>query len=465
MHKSLKNLGPRRVHKLMSEALKILQEQCRGAANASRQSSKEDFKRITDYESFITARAKRRKPSALREITKTISQMPPHTIKFAVGVPNVNTFPFQEVSVRLKDGSSYNIDGEDLEAALQYMPSSGHTKLVRQLQELQDKAHGPQDWSNTGLVVTCGGSEPMASAFDLLLDEGDPIIIPIPVYPGSADALRAYKPEYIAMQQDKDGIQPTLLRQILQERKQKNKKMPKLMYINPTGCNPTGRNLLLERRKEIYQIACEYNIIILEDDPYYQLHFLDENIPSLLSMDVEGRVIRLDSFSKILSSGLRVGYVTGPSSLIRQIELHLQVSTLHTSALSQMVVSKLLDHWGYDQYLKHIQNVRAFYRERRDLMLAACDKYLTGLAKWNASSGGMFLWLQVPLLEDTWNLAAKHCLEKCLLIVPGHPFTGEVPPATYNFIRLSFSLASPAQMDEGVKLLAEIIKEQATKKC
>ncbi|KAG8241941.1 hypothetical protein J6590_076059 [Homalodisca vitripennis] len=176
----------------------------------------------------------------------------------------------------------------------------------------------------------------------------------------------------------------------------------------------------------------------------------NEDTASLLSMDVEGRVIRAESFSKILSSGLRVGFVTGPSHLIRQIELHIQVSTLHTAGVPQVIVSKLLKSWDHEGYLQHIEQVKKFYRERRDLMVAACNRYLKDVAEWNVPTGGMFLWVKVPVLKDTWSLAIKHCMEKHLIVVPGHPFTAGLTPPQYNYIRLSFSLASPEQMDKSL---------------
>merc|ERR1719471_1860082 len=140
---------------------------------------------------------------------------------------------------------------------------------------------------------------------------------------------------------------------------------PKIMYINPTGANPTGTVLTPERRREIYQIACEYNILILEDDPYYYMQFGDGKVPSLFSMDTEGRVLRFDSFSKILSSGIRLGFVTGPRPLIERVVLHMQVSVLHASSLSQVITHQLLDQWGHEGFFRHIRSVEAFYQHRR----------------------------------------------------------------------------------------------------
>lgn len=153
--------------------------------------------------------------------------------------------------------------------------------------------------------------------------------------------LKPFKAVLIPVAQDHFGMIPEKLEQALEDWKKKIVKegcgkMPKMMYINPTASNPTGTTIPLERRKEIYEICCKYNIVILEDDPYYFMHFLDDVTPSFLSLDTEGRVLRFDSFSKVLSSGLRIGWVTGPKQLIQNLELHIQSSYLHSSTLSQV---------------------------------------------------------------------------------------------------------------------------------
>lgn len=154
--------------------------------------------------------------------------------------------------------------------------------------------------------------------------------------------MKPFRPALIPIEQDQYGIIPELLRQALEDWKMKctieggGVKMPKLLYINPTGSNPTGATMPLQRRMDIYQICCEYNLLILEDDAYYFMDFSEERPQSFLSLDTEGRVLRFDSLSKVLSSGLRLGWITGPRQLIQNIELHVQSSYLHTSSLSQV---------------------------------------------------------------------------------------------------------------------------------
>jgi len=150
------------------------------------------------------------------------------------------------------------------------------------------------------------------------------------------------------------------------------------MYVNPTGANPTGKIYSLERKKRIYELCCLKDILILEDDPYFYMQFSDHRVPSFFSMDVEGRVLRMDSLSKILSSGIRLGFISGPKPLVERIMLHMQVSVVHASSLSQVITSELLGAWQEEGFFKHLDNVRDFYRKRRDVMVAAADKHLKG---------------------------------------------------------------------------------------
>lgn len=416
-----------------------------------------------DYDSFLTDVAKRRTPSVLREITQLFSKQGPGTISLAVGMPNVNTFPFQEMEVRLKSGETLTLKGKEMEAALQYMPSKGYAPLSEKLKELVDKAHGPQDWECQSLLIGSGGQESMCNAIEMCLNEGDTVIIPQPVYPGTADIFSPHKPVVISPEQDKYGVRVDQLEQSLEKCRRENIPLPKIMYVNPTAGNPTGTSLTTERKVEIYRLACEYNFLILEDDPYFFLQFNGEVPTSFLSMDTEGRVIRFDSFSKILSSGLRLGFVTGPQHLLRKIELRFQISTLHTSALSQVLIHKLLVYWGDEKLAQHYKSVQLFYKEKRDCLIAACERHLKGLGEWNTPVGGMFLWLYLPDVEDTYHMSVHTCLENQLLVVPGIPFTRHNGQPKCKYIRLSFSLATSEQMEEGCRRLAKVIREEIEK--
>ncbi|MBR7784345.1 aminotransferase class I/II-fold pyridoxal phosphate-dependent enzyme, partial [Undibacterium luofuense] len=158
------------------------------------------------------------------------------------------------------------------------------------------------------------------------------------------------------------------------------------------------------RKKEIYELARKYDFLIIEDDPYYFLQFTKPWEPTFLSMDVDGRVIRADSLSKVISSGLRVGFITGPKSLIQRIVLHTQISSLHPCTLSQLMISELLYQWGEEGFLAHVDRAIDFYKNQRDFILAAADKWLRGLAEWHVPKAGMFLWIKVNGISDAKKL-------------------------------------------------------------
>jgi len=200
-------------------------------------------------------------------------------------------------------------------------------------------------------------------------------------------------------------------------------------------------------------------LIIFEDDPYYFLQFEKERTPSFLSIDVDGRVIRFDSLSKILSSGIRLGFVTGPKPLLEPITFHMQVSVLHASSLSQVIVSELFREWGQDGFLEHADRVRDFYLSQREVMLESAKTHLTGLAEWNVPQGGMFLWMKILGLADTHPMIMKRALKKDVILLPGREFMTD-PSKPCPYVRAAFSLATPENIDRGFRNLAELIREE-----
>ncbi|KAI0215056.1 Kynurenine/alpha-aminoadipate aminotransferase, mitochondrial [Lamellibrachia satsuma] len=263
--------------------------------------------------------------------------------------------------------------------------------------------------------------------------------------------LRPLGCRWVTVDSDKFGMIPESLKQALSRWKPSDinnvkSDIPKFMYINPTGGNPTGMSMSLERKREIYQLAREYDLIILEDDPYYFMQFNEMLIPSFLSIDTDGRVIRFDSFSKMLSAGLRVGYVTGPGPLVQKIQFHIMSSIFHASSLSQALVSELLLLWGVKGYLKNAHSICNFYQSQRDLALTAAQKWLTDLADWRIPQAGMFLWLKVKAIRDTKYLIEVRALKKQVLFVAGCHFMADADKPC-PFIRVSYSLATPVQLD------------------
>ncbi|XP_073433441.1 kynurenine/alpha-aminoadipate aminotransferase, mitochondrial isoform X3 [Dendrobates tinctorius] len=343
-------------------------------------------------------------------------------------------------------------------------------ELVSWLKELQKKLHNPPtlsyspDQGQMAMCVTTGSQEGLSKVFEMLVNPGDNVLIDTPTYSGTLAAVKPLGCNLIGVPTDQHGIIPQALKDILSRWRPQDviipeKKSPKILYTIPNGGNPTGASLTRDRKIEVYKIAQEYDLIIVEDDPYYFLQFNKPWAPSFLSMDIDGRVIRADSMSKILSSGLRIGYLTGPKPLIDQIVLHMQASTLHTSAFTQIMVVQLLQKWGVDGFLEHIESVIQFYRSQRDAMLVSADKWLTGLAEWHSPTAGMFLWIKILGVPDTHQMIMLKAIGKEVLLVPGSAFNiDSSEPSSY--VRASFSLSAPEKIDQGLERLASLIIEE-----
>ncbi|XP_038852045.1 kynurenine/alpha-aminoadipate aminotransferase, mitochondrial isoform X2 [Salvelinus namaycush] len=352
-----------------------------------------------NYARFLTAVSAARKPSPIRMLTEIQQRSPPSMISLAAGAPNPNTFPFQSCSIQVKNGDMLTFDETMMKRALQYSASSGIPELLTWMKNLQKNLHSPP----TANYSAEKGQMDMC------------------VTTGSQEGLcKVFE-----------------------------------MLVNP------GDNVLLDAPTysgTLAALARQYDLLIIEDDPYYFLQFDKPWAPTFLSMDVDGRIIRTDSFSKILSSGLRIGFVTGPKPLVDRVVLHIQASTMHTSTFTQLMVSQLLHGWGQEGFLNHVDGVIEFYRTQRDAMLSSADKWLKDVAEWHAPAAGMFLWIKVKGVADTQKLIMEKALEKEVLLVPGGVFMiNSSDPCPY--VRAAFSLSTPQQIDEAFKRLSALIKE------
>lgn len=422
-----------------------------------------------NYARFLTATSAARKPSAIRVWTEILNRAPKSVISLATGSPNPNTFPFKAAVITTKHGQTIQFDEQIMKRALQYSESAGIPELLSWLKQLQVKLHNPptihypSSQGQMEVCVTAGSQDGLCKVFEMVINRGDNILLNEPVYSGTLQALLPLGCNIINVPSDGYGIIPDSLKEVLSRWKPKDSKdpqknTPKLLYTVPNGNNPTGNSLTSSRKKEIYELARKYDFLIVEDDPYYFLQFNKPWTPTFLSMDVDGRVIRADSFSKVLSSGLRIGFITGPKPLIERIVLHTQVSTLHTSTFTQLLVSQLLHQWGEEGFLAHVDRVIDFYRNQKDALLAAADKWLSGLAEWHAPTAGMFLWVKIKGINDVKKLIEEKALKNEILMVPGSDFYVD-SSAPSPFFRASFSLASPEQMDVAFQRLARLIKE------
>lgn len=422
-----------------------------------------------NYARFITARSAARRPSPIRVYTEIQSRAPKSVISLATGSPNPNTFPFKTATIHIDNGKTIQFDEQIMKRALQYSESAGIPELLSWLKQLQVKLHNPptlhypSSQGQMDICVTSGSQDGLGKVFEMIINRGDNILLNEPVYSGTLQALRPLGCNMINVSSDEYGIIPDSLKEILskwkpEDSKNPEKNTPKFLYTVPNGDNPTGNSLTSNRKKEIYELARKYDFLIIEDDPYYFLQFNKPWAPTFLSMDVDGRVIRVDSFSKVLSSGLRIGFITGPKPFIERIVLHTQVSTLHTSTFTQLMVSQLLHQWGEEGFLAHTERVIDYYKKQKDALLKAADKWLSGLAEWHAPTAGMFIWFKIKGISDVKKLVEEKAIKKEILMVPGNAFYID-SSAPSPYFRASFSLASPEQMDIAFQRLAELIKE------
>ncbi|KAG7206641.1 hypothetical protein KM043_000319 [Ampulex compressa] len=410
-----------------------------------------------DYAKFFTTVSCRRKSSMIRRITEAYMETP-NSITLASGMPNSGTFPFKEIAVKFKDDGDRVLQGRDLSLSLQYGPTPGYSPLVKKWQEFQKTYHSPkrEDWR---IAFTVGSQDGCNKIFEMILEEGEPLMMQTPTYTGVLSSVAPFLPDLIEIPQDADGIIPEQIDFECEKRLRDNKPMPKLLYVNPTGANPTGSTLTEFRREQIYTLAQKYNFLILEDDPYYFLHFGDKQPTSFFSLDTDGRVIRLDSFSKILSAGLRLGVVTAHKDIINKLIVHIENTVLHTSSLSQMLLYKLFEIWQLNQFQSHFNDVRKFYQEKRDIMLVAIEKHLSGLAEWSAPTGGMFVWIKITGIDNVFDLVVNKCVQNKLFVLPGHAFN-YVDTKPDQHIRICYSYATPEEIDTGLSILARLIQEE-----
>ncbi|XP_047191882.1 kynurenine/alpha-aminoadipate aminotransferase, mitochondrial-like isoform X3 [Scophthalmus maximus] len=343
-------------------------------------------------------------------------------------------------------------------------------ELLTWMKNLQKDLHNPPTAAYTpekgqmDMCVTTGSQEGLCKVFEMLVNPGDNVLLDAPTYSGTLAALQPLSCNLINVPSDQHGIIPTALKEVLSrwdpsEVHEPGSTAPRFLYTIPNGGNPTGASMTAQRKKDVYELARQYDMLIIEDDPYYFLQFDKQPwTPTFLSMDVDGRIIRTDSFSKILSSGLRIGFVTGPKPLVERVVLHIQASTMHTSTFTQLMVSQLLHSWGREGFLQHIDRLIEFYRKQRDAMITSADRWLKDVAEWHAPSAGMFLWIKLKGISDTQKLIMEKALEKEVLLVPGGVFMINSNEAC-AYIRAAFSLSSPEQMDEGFRRLSSLIKE------
>lgn len=302
----------------------------------------------------------------------------------------------------------------------------------------------------------------------MMINEGDSILVENPTYTGALSFLETLNCDLADIATDEFGIIPEALEKMLANWPEsnpsgkKNQPRPHCLYTIPSGGNPTGVSATLERKKAVYKICSKYDILILEDDAYYFLQFTKNRTPSFFSMDVDGRVLRCDSMSKILSSGLRLGWISGPEPLIDRINMHTMVTNLQPSGIPQAMTYGLLEKWGHQGFLDHVTRVADFYAEKRNEFVECLDRRMKGRATWSVPNAGMFVWLRLlGGITDSYDLIMTKALKENVLAIPGLAFMPQ--KNVNNYVRVSYSNVTKENMDEALRRLANVIDKEAAK--
>lgn len=416
-----------------------------------------------DYQRLFSKTARRTQPMALRQTAKYMIQ--DGYIKMAGGFPSPELFPVVEASFKLRDSTVLNVDKDLLRQHMQYGLSQGYPDLRNWLIEFHRQIHNPPTIENHlhpghfDLMITSGSLQALHSVFNALLDEGDWVFIEEATFPASLGMAHQLGAQIQDLRVDAEGIVAEDLRKILTSWGDLHPgvRKPKLLYTIPSGGNPTGITMSLARKREIYQLARQHDIIIMEDDAYYFLSFAKPLVPSFLSMDVDGRVVRVESFSKVIAPGLRAGVVSGPAPLLQKLrDMHDQ-SALSASGLTQVMLLCLFRHWGVDGFLRHADCLAEHYKSKMEMTIDSATRHLTGLAEWNRPGGGMFLWLRVPGVSDT-EILIHALLKDGVLMVHGSPFAVIPASNSYSHVRVSFGLVTPEDCDKAFESLAKAIR-------
>ncbi len=403
------------------------------------------------YAGLFASRTKVMKSSAMRDLMAVTAR--PEVISLAGGLPDTGTFPpdtFAAVAQRIAT--------ESCAKALQYGPTEGlpETKeCIAQVMAAEGMRVDPED-----VIVTTGGQQVIDLVTKTLIDPGDVVIAEGPTYPGAVPVFCSYQAELVQIEMDSAGMRIDLLEQAL-ERLEREGRRPKFIYTVPTFQNPAGETMSLARRRRLVELAHERELLVLEDNPYGLLRYEGDPLPPLYALDegVSGQagstfVMYLGTFSKILSPGIRLGWVAAPPPVLEKINLGKQGTDLCTSTLSQLMVQAYFERGRWEEYVDSLTEV---YRKRRDTMLDALADHFPPQAEWTRPGGGLFVWATLPDFIDTTDLLAR-ALRDNVAFVPGE--AAFLDGRGRSAMRLNFSGSNEESIREGIRRIGEVVNEQ-----
>ncbi len=389
------------------------------------------------YDSFFSRDARAFRPSAIRAFAKLIND--PNIISFAGGVPNPDTFPAERIAEIAE-----KVIRERRTIALQYGPTRGLPRLCEHIAQLC-RTRGIA-CSADDVLTTTGSQQALDLIAHTLLDPGDVVAVELPTYIGGSSSFFARSAELVGVRQDDNGIVPESLREVASRHR------VKLLYVIPNFQNPSGRLMTQARRAEVLAIAEEHDFLVVEDDPYGELVYVDgADTTSIKSRDDRGRVLYLGSFSKVLAPGMRCGWIIAPKPLLDRLEIAKQAADLCSGMLDQSIVDEFC---AGGELAPLIVRVRAFYRGKRGVLLEELQRHFTGRARWTSADGGLFTFVT---LHDDIDTAARvsDAVSRGVAYIPGGPFF--VDGSGKNTMRLTFAKESDERIREGVARLSFLV--------
>lgn len=385
------------------------------------------------------------KPSAIREILKVTAQNS-NIVALSTGSPSDEAIPvkeIQEISQHLFDTMAI--------PALQYNITEGYPALRKTTKKrLKKYFQIGRDFDD--LIITTGGQQGLDLVPKVLCNEGDTVIVESPTFVSGINAFKSYGVNLVGIEMDDEGIRLDLLEENI-----KVHPNVKFLYLIPTFQNPSGKTMSLKRRQDVYKLCLKYGILILEDNPYGELRFRGDDIPTLKSMDEEGIVIYNGSYSKVISAGMRIGFLCAHKDLLQHMSTGKQVADCHTNIFFQMVTEQFLNNYDFDA---HIKKICGIYKEKCDFMLSLLDQYMDKRVTYTRPDGGLFLWCTLPKNYDSMEFA-RLCLKKGVAFVPGCSFMVD-DTALCPAFRLNYSTPSMDSIEKGVLSLANAASEFLT---
>jgi 2-aminoadipate transaminase len=399
---------------------------------------------VSKFSHLYSKNAREMKASEIRELLKITERK--EIISFAGGLPNPEAFPVE----RVREITNYLLDEKGANI-LQYGTTEGVTELRKAIADRMNKKG--MDITYNNVLVTSGSQQALDLVSKAFLDPDDTVVVGAPTYLGATNAFKSYGAVMESVPIDNEGMDPDLLEDKLRLL-QMHGRSPEMLYLIPAFQNPSGVTISHPRRKRILEIAREFDMLVIEDAPYSELRYSGEAVRPMKTMDDDGRVVYMGTFSKVLAPGFRIAWIVADKDILNKLIIVKQAADLCTNTFGQYIAAEYLTRGYIDQ---HLEVIKAMYKKKRDRMLAAMEKEFPPEARWTRPEGGMFIWVTLPEYIDTMEMFSR-ALENNVAYVHGASFYAD--RSGKNTLRLNFTYATDAEIDEGIKRLAATVKQE-----